>query len=190
MTEEQIVELIKYDLGPTEGFFSEEAARFMISFADRLREHSIIVEIGSYLGRSTIVLGKVAQQNGASVYAIDPHNGELNLHLKVQPTRKMFLANISHAGLDEVVTQIFDYSYNVQWDQPIDLLFIDGLHDYENVARDFHHFEQYVKPEGHTLFHDYYDTGGNGVSDFVNELLADGYHKLDSAETMIAIQRD
>lgn len=34
----------------------------------------------------------------------------------------------------------------VEWSQPIGLLFIDGLYDYASVAADFAHFEHWVAP--------------------------------------------
>jgi hypothetical protein len=55
--------------------------------------------------------------------------------------------------------------------EPIDLLFIDGIHNYEGVMGDFGRFN--LKRDGIVIFHDYYlyrDTIGKAV----DELEQDG----------------
>ena len=77
-------------------------------------------------------------------------------------------------GLGDVVREcIRKCSFEVEWNQPICYLFIDGLHDYDNVARDFRHFEGWVTQGGCVVFHDYSDTCP-GVTAFVDEVVAQG----------------
>ncbi|GAH51139.1 unnamed protein product [marine sediment metagenome] len=47
-------------------------------------------------------------------------------------------------------------SYEVAkvWKQTIDILFIDGLHAYENVEQDYTLFSPFVRKDGLILFHD------------------------------------
>lgn len=127
-----------------EGWLAEEEADLLIAASWRaltLRPgpHPV-VEIGSYCGRSTVVLGSVLKTLGAEtkVYAIDPHEGQvgaLDQGLSIgSPTLEKFQRNINAAGLGEVIETIQQYSYDVHWGQPISLLLIDGLHDYANVA--------------------------------------------------------
>jgi len=103
--------------------------------------------------------------------------------------KAMFNKNIEEAGLTEVVELIKDYSYNVQWEKPISLLFIDGLHDYPNVARDFWHFDKWVSLKGYIAFHDYSDYYP-GVRTFVDELLITGnYRKINTADSLVVLQK-
>jgi hypothetical protein len=44
------------------------------------------------------------------------------------------------------------------WNTPIDLLFIDGSHAYEDVLQDFEQFFPHVNPGGIVAFHDVVDT--------------------------------
>ena len=112
------------------------------------------VEVGSYCGRSTVVFGSVAKSlsTGAKIYAVDPHDGKVGALDQVivngAPTLERFKRNIKAANLTEYVETIQKYSYEVKWEKPIQVLFIDGLHDYTNVARDFFQFEQWVVPGG------------------------------------------
>jgi len=154
-----------------------------------------VVEVGSYQGKSTVVLGSVTKAlfPEAKVFAIDPHEGMVGATdqglQRVAPTLEKFMANISGAGLDNQVVLIKDYSFQVNWKLPIAFLFIDGLHDYPNVARDFWKFSPYVVPGGYIAFHDYADYYP-GVKALVDELLGSGgYAKVALAESLMVVQK-
>jgi hypothetical protein len=77
----------------------------------------------------------------------------------------------------------------VTWDSPITLLFIDGLHDYTNVARDFYQFEQWVVTNGYIAFHDYADYYP-GVVAFVDEIVNSGkYRKVRLEKSMMVVEK-
>jgi len=163
-----------------EGWLEDDEADVLIAatmqaLAELPGPHAV-VEVGSYCGRSTVVFGSVLKAAGldARVHAVDPHDGivgALDQGLRAGPsTLERFERNITDAGLRDVVVTVQQRPYDVRWEQPISLLFIDGLHDYANVARDFFNFEASVVPGGSVAFHDcadYYP----GVKAFVNELL-------------------
>jgi predicted O-methyltransferase YrrM len=154
-----------------------------------------VVEIGSYCGRSTVVLGSVAQavDQQAMVYAVDPHEGTVSVAAGLQqattPTFSLFLANIVTAGLIDVVVPVKTCSYEVDWEQPICLLFIDALHDYVDVACDFSHFERWLVPGALVAFHDYSEQFP-GVKSFVDHLLATGaYESVGRIESIAVVRR-
>lgn len=153
-----------------------------------------LVEVGSYHGKSTVALGSMLRSffPDKKVYAIDPHRGELwpkGQGPEGSPSLGMFRYNISRLGLEAYVEPIVAHSYEVKWDQPIAFLFVDGLHDYENVSRDFRHFEPYLEKKALVAFHDYIDAFP-GVQQFVNELLAGGlYEKADLAHSLMVLQK-
>ncbi|MDB5145993.1 MAG: glycosyltransferase, partial [Mucilaginibacter sp.] len=154
-----------------------------------------IVEIGSFQGKSTVIFGSVVKAffPESKVFAIDPHNGIVGatdqLIEELSPTLDAFQNNIQQQELTGVVELIKDYSFNVKWDQPISLLFIDGLHDYPNVSRDFHHFSKWVSKGGYIAFHDYADYFP-GVMAFVNEILSTGdYIQTGKALSLIVVQK-
>ncbi len=182
-----------------EGWLSDPEADLLIGITlkacKEIQSPQHIVEVGSYHGKSTVLLGSVVKEYfpGAKVYAIDPHEGTVGavdegIHATA-PTLEIFKKNISNACLSEVVETIKNYSYNVAWDKPISLLFIDGLHDYPNVARDFWHFNEWVIPGAYVAFHDYSEYYP-GVRAFVDELLATaGYTKISCADSAMIIQK-
>ncbi|MBL4674757.1 MAG: class I SAM-dependent methyltransferase [Mucilaginibacter sp.] len=156
---------------------------------------NVIVEVGSYQGKSTVLFGSLLKTYfpDARVYAIDPHEGVVSNNDTelggLPPTLDAFKRNINAAGLDEQVELINDYSFNVIWDKPISLLFIDGLHDYLNVSRDFKHFAQWISPGGYVAFHDYANYFP-GVMQFVDETLAtQSYTESGRAGSIIVLQK-
>jgi hypothetical protein len=98
-------------------------------------------------------------------------------------------ANISAAGLSGWVSIIPRHAWKVPWQQSIHLLVIDGLHDYPNAARDFYHFEPWVKKVGYVAFHDYADYFP-GVQALVNQIIADGkFCKVAQARSLVVLQK-
>lgn len=182
-----------------EGWFEEEEADLLIAVAARalkeLPASHRLVEVGSYCGRATVVLGGVAQalDPRAKIYSVDPHDGRVgSLDQGVQqkrPTLERFRANIEAAGLGEMVEVIQKTSAEVEWDAPITLLLVDGLHDYANVARDFFRFADSVVHGGYVAFHDYAEYYP-GVRTFVNELLSSReYDKVAQAGSLVILRR-
>ncbi|HVT45799.1 MAG TPA: class I SAM-dependent methyltransferase [Thermoanaerobaculia bacterium] len=167
-----------------EGWLEEpQAAMLMATTVMAVLElpQAAIVEIGSYCGQSTVAIGSAASavSSSAKVYAIDPHGGFVGAAdtpdgvYATHPTLEIFRRNISEAGLENVVEPIVKHSFEVKWTEPIGMLFIDGLHDYENVSRDYAAFERFVQPGGYVLFDDC-EPGFPGVVRFVGEQTASG----------------
>jgi predicted O-methyltransferase YrrM len=182
-----------------EGYLPEYEADLLIAVAAKtvaeFSESHAIVEVGSYCGRSTVVLASVVQSLGSNirVYTIDPHEGELSApdggSWQTEPTLEKLRANLVDAGVSHCVDVIVKHSFEVLWSKPIGLLFIDGLHDYDNVSRDFLHFETWIAEGGYVAFHDYVDYFP-GVKKFVGEVLSTGrYKKLSRVENMIVLRK-
>lgn len=154
-----------------------------------------IVEIGSYHGKATVLLGSVAREfcPEAVIAAIDPHDGLLGAVdrglTRHPPSYEKLRQNIEKAGLTDIVRIIKDRSCNVHWESPIALLLIDGLHDYPNVSGDFWHFAPWVVSGGYICFHDYAEYYP-GVTAFVDELIAgDGYCMAGLAGSLAVIRK-
>jgi predicted O-methyltransferase YrrM len=182
-----------------DGWLSDDEAELLIGAAS-LAIHNLsaphaIVEIGSYCGRSTVVLAGVAKSLSctAKVHAIDPHDGKVGAvgqNIQVTPpTLEKLKYNLAAADLTNLVNIIPMRSFDVAWDQPISMLFIDGLHDYANVARDFFHFEPWLVPGALIAFHDYAHYYP-GVKTFVDELLRMGrYERVHLADSMLLMRK-
>ena len=183
-----------------EGWLSDNEASLLLAtlentFLNNSESHHI-VEIGSYHGKTTVLMGSFINThfpNRAIIQAIDTHDGKLGAADKglqqFPPSYEKFKQNIETAGLSDIIVPIKSISTEVAWDKPISFLFIDGLHDYENVSKDFRYFSTWITEGGYVGFHDYADYFP-GVKAFVNELLATGiYQKNRLCESLIVLQK-
>jgi hypothetical protein len=186
---------------PIEGWLYEDEAELLMRITERtvneLPMPQRIVEIGSYCGRSTIVLGGTvrALDARARVYAIDPHLGEVGAidgttGVRVgAPTLERFLENIRTAGLDHIVEAVRQRSTQVDWHRPVSFLFVDGLHDYLSVRGDVAHFAPWVVPGGYLALHDHSEDFP-GVRACVRELLATGvYRWQEQVGSLVVVQK-
>lgn len=182
-----------------EGWLQEDEADLLIAISHKalieLPQPFAIVEVGSYCGRSTVVLASVVQAicPDVKVYAIDPHEGKVGAQdqdlFDTHPTKEKFQQNIANAGLTSIVELIPQCSFEVAWEKPISLILIDGLHDYANVSRDFLHFEPWLVPGAYIAFHDYADYYP-GVKAFVGEILVSGrYQQVHCAASLMVVQK-
>ena len=153
-------------LGYKEAVYLYEAARSIEG------QDPTVVEIGTWLGKSAIVLGKAVQdRKNAKVICIDPFNaegdrGSRRVYERIrrsmnQTLEEACLQNIKENGVDGVVQLIKGYSHDVvlSWNQPIDLLFIDGNHDYAAVRRDFDDWTRFLVRGGLLVMDDVYPSG-------------------------------
>ena len=116
----------------------------------------VIVEIGSWQGKSTIALALgAAKTHREKIHAIDPH-AVLAEEGYLEDTRCAFMANIKQAGVEGRVIPMIMTSKEAarDWNQPIRLLWIDGDHRYESVKQDFLLWEPFVVNGGIIALHD------------------------------------
>lgn len=146
-----------------------------------------IVEIGSFMGKSTCWLARGAKDaQREKVTAVDHFTGspehQVGADLEVPQlacegtTFDIFMDNLNRFELGDYVTPIKASSEEAarEWDQPIRLLFIDADHSYEGVKNDYELWAPHVVPGGIIAFHDTVDWPG--VARFFNELIASGGH--------------
>jgi len=118
-----------------------------------------IVEIGSYLGKSTIALaGGSKQHNKVPVYAIEPHevfNGLFGGQYGPKD-RKSFFKNIIRTNVCDLVhlVNLSSEEASKGWSKDIALLFIDGDHRHSSVKKDFECWAPFVTKNGIIIFHD------------------------------------
>ena len=142
--------------------------------ANVARECQVIVEFGSYLGRSTRAL---ADNCPGIVYAVDPWNGAYYLEegnvLDTVNTYVMpqFIMNLEpHVSKGKVIP-VRNFSYNLKLPIKVDMVFIDGDHRYETVVKDINKALDLLKPGGIIAGHDYAFSTWPGVKKAVDHLL-------------------
>jgi len=158
------------------GFLLENEARFVGLLAACTPAEGLIVEIGSFKGRSTVMLASVAAHYGLGpVVAIDPHNFNLST-TSTQPgpsTVDDFLRSLHTAGGTGQVEFHHAFSKDVgkSWSRPIRLLWNDGDHSYTGAKTDFDRFSPYVNPHGIVALHDSLNSFPGPIRVFVEDML-------------------
>lgn len=149
---------IKEITGKMEGWLAEGEGLLLYSLAKKCNR-GVIVEIGSWKGKSTIWLASGSKRGKkARVYAIDPHIGSSE-HRKMFGkvwTFEEFKKNIKKARVDDVIVPMVKKSENAakNFDKPVGLAFIDGAHEYGMVALDYNLWFPKLIDGGVMAFHD------------------------------------
>jgi predicted O-methyltransferase YrrM len=130
------------------GWLTAEEGETLYRLAKACTGRGVIVEIGSWRGKSTTCLGLGSKAgHGVPVFAVDPHS---------EHTFGDFSRNMEEAGLTDLVTPVPGRSQELAegFDEPIELLFIDGAHQYELVNEDFDRWVPKVVEGGVVAMHD------------------------------------
>lgn len=155
-------------IGDVEGWLSEGQARRLWHAGREVTPPGQIVEIGSFRGRSTIVLSRAAA-DGVSIVAIDPHAGGDRGPQEIDPEaergqsdNELFRANLERAGVNGRVRHVrrFSDQAHADVDGPIDLLYVDGAHRYAPARDDIAAWGARVPLGGTMLVHDAYNAIG------------------------------
>ncbi len=103
---------------------------------------STTVELGIRTGESTVALLFAAKEIGGTVTSID-----------IIDCPKA-VSEVSSLGLSEHWSFIKGDDLSVEWETPIDHLFIDTSHDYDQTLKELQKFEPWVKVGGIITLHD------------------------------------
>ncbi len=151
-----------------DGWMSPDQARALYDAAAACSPGDQIVEIGSFRGRSTIVLASAAAP-GVDVIAIDPHAGndrgpdEIDGFVdEAAEDHDVFNTNLAAAGVADRVRHVRAMSDAAHDDVAgeVRLLYIDGAHRYAPARQDIHEWGRRVLPGGTMLIHDSFSSVG------------------------------
>jgi hypothetical protein len=126
------------------------------------------VEIGSFRGKSTVVLASAAQL-GVEIYAIDPHAGNdrgprewEGFVDQASEDHERFLANLAAGGVADRVRHVRAFSDAAHDAIPdlINVLYVDGAHRFAPARADLRDWGSRVAPGGTMLIHDSFSSVG------------------------------
>jgi MMP 1-O-methyltransferase len=172
-------------LAPIEGFLHPLEGYALMALAAHGPGQGTVLEVGSYLGRSTCFLALgVKSADRPAVVAVDHFAGspehqagarhESAVLVAEGTTYHQFLRNLETAGVTGHVRAIRAASLEAAagWREPLRLLFIDGDHAYEATRGDFEAWSPHLEDTGLLAFHDV--SVWPGVTRFYEELIAGG----------------
>lgn len=165
------------------GWLKPEEGRKLAELARGKR----VLEVGSYLGLSTVCLARTAE----SVLAVDPHDGR-GTGLP-QPTAGDFKRNVEVHGVSSRVWTVeatFAEAIEGGHIDPgprFDLIYIDGDHARESVEADIALALPLLAPGGVLAFHDYESDVDPGVTEAVDALIGRGGRLLSVTGTLAVV---
>jgi predicted O-methyltransferase YrrM len=157
-----------------EGQVSRAEVGALIELARDTPPGTVIVEIGTFRGRSTTALALGSMLGARNrVFAVDPHEeftGVFGGRFGPEDQAALY-RNIVAAGVGDVVAVVSLPSEAAarSWtDRNIGLLWIDGDHRYEVVSNDYKAWSGFVLADGTVAFH---DRSAPGVAELLDELV-------------------
>lgn len=150
--------------------------------AYRALEHPLIVEIGSWQGRSTRALADNCPYHGM-VIAVDPWQSGREKDAECarsfgttpEPPFSAFLRHLAHSPVPVIPMRLssLEAAQNLR-NCRFDMVFIDGDHEYESVKEDILAWRPLLKEGGLLCGHDYgHPDYHAGVTAVVNELFGE-----------------
>ncbi|WP_329409316.1 class I SAM-dependent methyltransferase [Streptomyces sp. NBC_00704] len=129
-----------------------------------------LLEVGTYCGRSTILLADAARRAGVSALTLDHHRGSeeqqpgweyhdpetVDPEIGLMDTLPAFRRTLHRAGLEEHVVALVGRSPQIAafWNSPLGLVFVDGGHTDEHASADYEGWAPHVAEGGLLVIHD------------------------------------
>ncbi len=164
-------------LDSVKGFLDEQEGEALFAVASEMSPQGLCVEIGSYCGKSTVILGTACQLAGGVLLAIDHHRGseenqpgeeyfdtELDDGEGGMSSLLQFRANIRRANLEDTVIPALSPSQVVQ-QLPLAapaFVFIDGGHSLPAALADYRNWGARVMRGGILAIHDVFPNVADG----------------------------
>jgi predicted O-methyltransferase YrrM len=160
------------------GFMPDDEARALYAAALDGAEVGPLLEIGTYLGKSAILLAAAARERGRKLVTVDHHRGseehqpgweyhdpdlvdpESGLIDTLPGARRALAA----AGVERDVVLVVGRSSEVAelWSTPLGFVFIDGGHTDEAAQADYEGWARFVAPGGLLAIHDVFPDPADG----------------------------
>jgi predicted O-methyltransferase YrrM len=136
------------------------------------------LEIGAWCGKSAIYLGAAGEATDSVLYSLDHHHGSeenqegwehFDATLVDQADGRLntlpaWQRSIAQAQLESTVVGLIGPSSVVaaHFQQPLDLLFIDGGHGHDVAWADYHAWSPKISDHGLLMIHDVFENPADG----------------------------
>ena len=187
-----------------DGWLTPKEGELLFTLAKQI-ESGNVVEIGSWKGKSTFYLAcGMIQGSGDKVCCVDHHTGSKEQRARNDApintlndfTVNMRKYNVGHKIQIYIMTSI---EASKEIEGCIELIFIDGSHEYEDVKADFEAWWPRLSPKGIMALHDTISKPGvsklieeiiNGRDDFINPILVDEIIYIRKSDTCSGITKE
>ncbi|MFF1872483.1 class I SAM-dependent methyltransferase [Streptomyces sp. CB03911] len=186
----------------------EGLALYAVALDAARRTGRPLLEIGTYCGRSAILLAAAAREAGTVALTVDHHRGseeqqpgwEYHDPTLVDPevgrmdTLPRFRRTLHAAGLEEHVVALVGRSPQIAalWGGRLGLVFIDGGHTDEHATGDYEGWAPHLDPEGVLVVHDVFPDpadGGQAPYRVYLRALAEGFEEVSVTGSLRVLRR-
>lgn len=181
-----------------DGWMTDAQAQRLWDRACDVGSSGSIVEIGSYRGRSTILLATAAAPEVA-VIAIDPHGGNDRGPRQItgsvdegEDDHERFHANLLAGGVDTRIRHVRLPSQDAgaEITDPVGLLYIDGAHRYGPARNDIRDWGRRVAADGTMLIHDSFSSVGVTLAIMTQLLTGKRFRYVGRSGSLTEFRRD
>lgn len=183
---------VRAAVADVEGWLTDDQIERLHVAATAVPSGGRIVEIGSFRGRSTIVLASSASPD-VQIVAIDPHAGNDRGPQEIEgfvdeaaEDNARFEQNLLGAGVRERITHLrmFSDDAHADVDGDIDVLFVDGAHRFGPARADIRDWGARVVPGGRMLIHDSFSSVGVTLAIVVELLLSGSWRYVGRSQSL------
>ena len=208
---EQVTPCVAEIPASTKGFMPEDEGQALFEWALAAAGSGLgpVLEIGTYCGKSALLLGDAARRGGTIAYSIDHHRGseenqsgwEHHDREVVDPrtgrmdTLPFARRAIFDADLEGAVVLVLGESHAVgaQWSTPLSFCFIDGGHSEDIAMADFECWAPKIAPGGVLAIHDVFERpedGGQAPFHVWQRAIAEGFTPVDQLGSLRVLVRE
>ncbi|MEV4683227.1 class I SAM-dependent methyltransferase [Streptomyces kurssanovii] len=170
-----------------------------------------LLEVGTYCGRSTILLADAAREAGTVAVTVDHHRGSeeqqpgwdyhdpetVDPEVGLMDTLPTFRRTLHKAGLEEYVVAVVGRSPQVAkvWGGQAGLVFIDGGHTDEHATNDYEGWAPHVAEGGLLVIHDVFPdpvdewTGQAPYRIYLRALASGAFTEVSATDSLRVLRR-
>lgn len=174
---EQFTKDLLQEIESVEGYLSPNEIRFLALIAACPTAKGEILEIGSFKGKSTVILAKAAAlTDNAIVHAVDPMIAPSETDPDLMGDASSFpdfQKNIEKTGVADKINfhQTFSHELAKTWDKPLRFLWIDGDHTYKGTKLDLDGFIDHLEDGAIVAIHDVLHEFDGGIRVVMEDIL-------------------
>ncbi|WP_405980881.1 class I SAM-dependent methyltransferase [Streptomyces sp. NBC_00158] len=168
-----------------------------------------LLEVGTYCGRSTILLADAAREAGVAAITVDHHRGSeeqqpgweyhdpsvVDPEVGLMDTLPTFRRTLHRAGLEEHVIAAVGRSPQVAaaWGGKLGFVFIDGGHTDEHATGDYEGWAPHVATGGTLVIHDVFpdptDGGQAPYRIYLRALASGAFEEVSVTDSLRVLRR-
>ncbi|MFF8876512.1 class I SAM-dependent methyltransferase [Streptomyces flaveolus] len=170
-----------------------------------------LLEVGTYCGRSTLLIADAARTAGVTALTVDHHRGSeeqqpgwdyhdpetVDAELGVMDTLPTFRRTMRRAGLEEHVVALVGRSPQIAavWNSPLGLVFVDGGHTDEHANADYEGWAPHVADGGLLVIHDVFPdpadefTGQAPYRVYLRALASGAFTEVSATDSLRVLRR-